>query len=221
MRSIRVSVLCAAALAASVVSSIAADMPQKVAPNYAPPVVAPTFAGFYVGGHVGGGWNVFDANREFLDNVKPSGVVWGGHAGYNWQPGVFVVGLELAFTNYNTKKDTYLNVCDSEAKEACIPIADDVVKIRYVGDALAKVGGTLGPNVLVYGTAGVSWAAINFGETGLNAFGWAAGGGIDWVPFGKHIVLGARYLYRDLGKPTGVINDLTGHEATGRISYKF
>lgn len=198
--------------------AVAADMPVKAYNAVTPDPVA-NWQGFYFGGQVGGSWNVIDSNFKELGSLKPNGMVWGFHAGHNWQPigGPVVLGLELAYTNYTAKKDAGLGIC----LEGCELVADGTLKIRYVADALAKAGFTPMPTVLVYGTAGVSWAAITFDNAGTNAFGWAAGGGLDWMPFGKNIIIGARYLYRDLGKPAGTVNDMTGQELTGRISAKF
>jgi len=54
------------------------------APVYkAPPVYLSDWAGFYLGIHGGGGWadTKFDVFPE--DNTKPTGGLFGGHAGYN------------------------------------------------------------------------------------------------------------------------------------------
>jgi outer membrane immunogenic protein len=76
-------------------------------PTYskAPSIAAPVYdwSGFYVGGFGGGGFgnhnvnNALGPNTPFADytaNYSSTGGVAGGEAGYNWQSGSIVVGLE-------------------------------------------------------------------------------------------------------------------------------
>jgi outer membrane immunogenic protein len=98
--------LAATALATAGISAAsAADLPMRSAPPapYIAAVPVFTWTGFYVGAQVGYGWN---ANEN--DIVLPTGFVVesgdfgdsgdgflaGVHAGYNYQIGSFVVGLE-------------------------------------------------------------------------------------------------------------------------------
>ena len=92
----------------------AADLPTRKeapAPVFVPPPF--TWTGFYVGANVGGIFssgsrsaNLFvPASFPFpLANYFPgglgsgqSGVIGGGQAGYNWQTGAFVLGVEGDF----------------------------------------------------------------------------------------------------------------------------
>ncbi len=106
------TLLCAAALLSMSSLSFAADLPSRaLAP--APVLLAPAFTwnGFYVGGTVGAAWsgndscptlnyrqnNVFVADTTFLPNCNNGnrvGVIGGLEAGYNWQFGAWVFGLE-------------------------------------------------------------------------------------------------------------------------------
>jgi opacity protein-like surface antigen len=85
-------------------SATAADLPVKAPPPAAMPVYLSDWAGFYIGINGGGGWaeNSFDFNPVF--NAKPSGGVFGGHAGYNWQYGSVVAGMEADFDGADIKQ---------------------------------------------------------------------------------------------------------------------
>src|SRR5713101_1243052 len=79
------------------VSAQAADIPYYGSrpPPYAgpPPVVQPfdcySWAGPYLGGNLGYAWGSVDNNA-----AKPSGFSGGVQAGYNWQNGPWVFGIE-------------------------------------------------------------------------------------------------------------------------------
>ena len=106
------TLLCAAALLSMSTLSFAADLPSR-AVAAAPVYLAPAFSwtGFYVGGNVGAAWagrdncpalnyldhGVYVADSSFLPNCNGSnnvGFIGGGQAGYNWQFGAWVFGLE-------------------------------------------------------------------------------------------------------------------------------
>ena len=78
----------------------AADLPVRAAPPA--PVIAAvpvfTWTGFYVGVNAGYGWNANDSitvgRRDVSTCDDDGGFVGGGQAGYNYQIGSFVVGLE-------------------------------------------------------------------------------------------------------------------------------
>src|SRR5271165_2275222 len=108
----------AALTVATAVAVQAADLPTKKAPP-APVFVPPpfTWTGFYVGVNAGGVWNssgngtstLYAAGFPFatgtLGNFWPyggvgnskSGFIGGGQAGYNYQTGAFVLGVETDF----------------------------------------------------------------------------------------------------------------------------
>jgi outer membrane immunogenic protein len=76
----------------------AADLAVK-APVYKAPIVAPfSWTGFYAGIEGGGGWSKeswLDNNGGgFTSDFKANGAILGGQAGYRWQTGQFVFGVE-------------------------------------------------------------------------------------------------------------------------------
>jgi outer membrane immunogenic protein len=97
----------AALMLGSATLAQAADLPARYAAS-APPPALPVFTwtGFYIGGHAGYG-SGSDTTKEYLtatftyvglqNTFKPNGMFGGLHAGYNYQMGNVVVGLEGDF----------------------------------------------------------------------------------------------------------------------------
>src|SRR5687768_7315434 len=89
--------------------SMAADMPLKAPPATAIAAVY-NWTGFYLGGHVGYGWGrstLNDVDNFCLgisncpnppDRYNFDGIVGGVQAGYNWQTGNLVFGVEADFS---------------------------------------------------------------------------------------------------------------------------
>jgi outer membrane immunogenic protein len=88
----------------------AADVrhPPPLAPKAPAYVVAPfSWAGFYLGGNIGYGWSsgsgtltatsIAPAGTTGPMSVSGSGILGGLQAGYNWQAGAFVYGVETDF----------------------------------------------------------------------------------------------------------------------------
>ena len=100
LRMRRLLVALIAAVSAMATQVFAADMPTK-APVYQAPVVIPyNWTGFYVGGHVGYLWGRtrVEEDGEVTEPGAPTdGVIGGVLAGYNWQNGPLVLGLDGDF----------------------------------------------------------------------------------------------------------------------------
>jgi len=130
--------------------AVAADLPVAKAP-YAAPLTPASWAGYYLGADAGLTLDSpfkFDITGADIAKVNPRGGTFGGHAGHNWQTGVFVYGLELnAFWNGSSKTlalDEGVNLN---------------TKVDYFGSARAKLGLTLfNDAVLLYGTGGIGFA---------------------------------------------------------------
>jgi opacity protein-like surface antigen len=217
-------------LAAGVGAAFAADMaPVYKAPAYkAPPVIISDWAGFYLGVHGGYGWG--DSNlANFADFGLPfsqKGGLFGGHAGYNWQHGAVVTGLEIDFDGANIK-DTNAIIADDFTATA-------TAKTTELASARARLGYTLWPNLLAYGTAGAGWAHTNFHvtntnddgtssfDTGVNQFGWVAGAGLEYKFYGNWIAR-AEYLHYDFDKTATDLGPFsqTINVVRGGLSYKF
>jgi outer membrane immunogenic protein len=112
----RICVALAAMVAAG--SAVAADLAVKAPPR--PLDVAYNWSGFYIGGNVGGAWGTFDTSTRTVfspigyfdvasvpavnaiggQSIKPSNVIGGVQAGYNWQAGRFVAGVEADINSF-------------------------------------------------------------------------------------------------------------------------
>jgi opacity protein-like surface antigen len=193
----------------------AADLAVK-APVYKapPPVILSDWAGFYIGINGGGGW----ANNKFdffnLDNVTATGGIFGGHAGYNWQYGSVVAGVEVDFDGADLKKTDAFGVNQ---------------KTDELASARARLGYIVIPNLLAYGTAGAGWghteiATPGVGTDAINQFGWVAGAGLEYKLWGP-LIARAEYLHYDFGKTTlPVFGDNLKQSidtVRGGLSYKF
>lgn len=144
------------ALATMTAGAIAADLPARRYAPPAPYVAVPVFTwtGFYVGANVGAAWNrdsrddffrgdyttaprglpvipaaggVFGGSDGFLGRDSDRTSILGGvQAGYNWQMGGFVLGVEGDIQAIgNSKKDSFLGFGGTrEAFGLAVPNAD-------------------------------------------------------------------------------------------------
>lgn len=242
---------------------MAADLPSKSAPvAYLPPPPVFTWTGFYLGLNAGYGWNNRDvttagvfagnianvaaARRPGSINLDSNGFVGGGQAGFNYQTGMFVVGVEAD-----------LMYSDVKGRASYLSAAGDLSDFRYELDYLGTVRGRLGvafDRVLVYGTGGLAWGKAHYnadfysnaagqplafqGGQSHTRTGYAVGAGVEYaIPMGgtSAVTLRGEYLYADLGKrlvnvsavpPAGAGAYTTGfqnrmHLLRAGVNYKF
>src|SRR5258707_15229574 len=96
-----------ASIVAGAGSAVAADLAVKAPPPGVMPAYLSDWAGFYIGINGGGGWgditipNFFRGGGEL--KTSPSGGLFGGHAGYNWQYGSGVARVEGDFDGADIK----------------------------------------------------------------------------------------------------------------------
>jgi opacity protein-like surface antigen len=190
---------------------MAADMavgPLRQSPVATAPPYIPGWAGFYLGIHAGGGWDNASFDSPILSlfgmpipGVTASGGVFGGHAGYNWQYGPVVGGVEVDFDSADIKQTSSFVVGTAITREN---------KIDDLASARARLGLALLPNLLAYGSAGVGWGHTRFTvsipaafseQAFVNEFGWVAGAGLEYRLF-EHLLLRAEYLHYDFGQGT-------------------
>jgi outer membrane immunogenic protein len=215
-----------AAIAAGVSAANAADIAAPVykAPAYkAPPIIVSDWAGFYAGmaGGYGFGATSYPANPQG-DNTKPKGALFGAYTGYNWQFGSWVAGVEVDFSAADIK--------DVDANGT-------TQRIDELASARARLGYTLMPNLLVYGTGGGGYGHLRLETTGVFAgpfgnahqdnTGWVAGGGLEYK-LTSNLTARAEYLHYDLGLATFTFrNGISGQGSfkadivRGGLSYKF
>jgi opacity protein-like surface antigen len=205
----------------------AADMQLKAPPRAEQ--VYSSWAGFYLGVHGGYGWGHLDFNEDIspFGNQKPKGGLVGGHAGYLWQWGSVVGGLEIDYSAASLKQSQSFTFVDEED-----PFTESLrSKVDALGSARARLGWLWTPNLLAYGTAGIGWAhsKLTFCEgsscesTAESSFGWVAGAGLEYQ-FANNWRLRAEYLHYDFNTVTyfGSLNaDLSVDVVRGALSFKF
>ncbi|MDO9412722.1 MAG: outer membrane beta-barrel protein [Pseudolabrys sp.] len=177
-----------------------ADQAMAAAPGYykARPLARPDWSGAYVGGSIGWG----NASTKWTDTfgdlagvpgnslrVNPDGVFGSVLAGYNWQRGAFVYGLEGEFTWSGIDGDTTLS----------LPPATGTFdsRARWIASVTGRVGLVgrdpfTGRSMLSYVKGGAAWAEFNnsfvlngaigpfnFGTQNNTAAGWTVGLGVE------------------------------------------
>jgi len=215
----------------------AADLAYK-----APSPVAPVFTwtGWYIGANAGYDWNnnvdvsssfscpdlpcpinrdtnLADISAASSQSISAKGFNGGIQAGYNWQTGSLVLGIESDVGIMNLSGQQSLTITSRSGLLTFSPSTS-------IGtDALATVRGRLGwavaPTVLLYGTGGLAVTDPNVHNTFSDSVsnpntvigpangassnertraGWTAGGGVEWA-FAPHWSVKAEYLYADFG----------------------
>jgi outer membrane immunogenic protein len=154
------------ACAALLVSpAFAADMALKGPPA---PYPQPTssWTGFYLGVNGGAGWGTSSSSADIalagLTTTLPiasqgtAGWLGGVTAGYNFQAGVVVFGIEGDF-----------DWADIEGNTSCLVVFNCNVKQDWVGDIAGRIGVAPVSNLLMYVKGGVAWAdtKYNFGNS--------------------------------------------------------
>lgn len=208
--------LLTAALVAVALPAQAADM--KAPAMQAQAAAGPSWQGFYLGGHAGYGFGDIKALDEF--KFEPNGFVGGGQAGYNWQYGQLVAGVEVDATWLGNRDNLTAGICEGDCGISA--------KYDLIGSARVRVGSTVfGPRLLAYGTGGLAWAHTTISaesmSLGNNHFGYAVGGGLE-VLLGNHWTARAEFLHYDFGASTvaGVLpTKETYNVVRGAINFKF
>ena len=220
----KLRVLGAIALAAlTTAQAMAADVPVPVPVYVPPPVVAiPGWAGLYFGATIGGHWskdNVttttsaanYGAGATTVDALSPAsitakGAIAGVQAGYNFQFGRFVVGLE-ADVNWLAGTNTRALIVPGLARAARASLSNSPQ-----GSVLVTLRPRLGITfdaLLAYVTGGLAFETVKTTDSVLvNAIettndstshtGWTFGGGLEYA-LPKGWLLKAEYLYVSVG----------------------
>lgn len=232
---------------------------EPLPPPPPPPVPIFTWTGVYIGIQIGGVWardsaslvnpgsgpNVQNVNGVLIPFAIPavnfpftanaSGVIGGGHIGYDLQINQWVLGVEGSVDGTSMSTAQHVNA---------IPRLFEA-DLRTRSDVQGSIRGRLGiafDRLLLYGTGGVAFAGITdfydttrFGRGTANfsrtRTGWTAGGGIAYA-ITNNWSIGAEYRYSDFGHYSDVSNiaffslsnvnrHFTENQVEGRLSYKF
>ncbi|MBX9774446.1 MAG: porin family protein [Xanthobacteraceae bacterium] len=191
-----------------------ADLPRRVpAPDMIP--AGFSWTGFYVGGHTGiavgrtttgntSPYGGFDAGIPLSYDLNPVSVFGGGQLGYNWQYGVYVLGVEADLG--------YLGL-----RETVRPAPDDYVSVKYgwYGTVTGRLGFAY-DRLLTYVKGGAAVASITNAAGGLTGgvidpsdysavrktrLGWTVGSGFE-LAFAPNWSFKSEYLYMNFGKQT-------------------
>jgi outer membrane immunogenic protein len=142
-----------------------------------PPVPVYRWVGPYFGANIGYLWGNVDNNP-----AKPSGVAGGIQAGYNWQNGNFVFGIE-GDLNLANASDTF---------------APWQFSNPWFGTLRGRVGVATWNNLLLYATGGVAFgglqAQVNALEEDRSHIGWTIGAGAEYA-LTQNWSVKAEYLY--------------------------
>jgi outer membrane immunogenic protein len=222
-------------------SAYAADMGPPPAPPYNAPVAPPpvfSWTGLYLG--VDGGWGWGRVN--YTDNSivgfppgnsisqSPDGGIFGGVAGFRYQVGQFVFGVEGT-------------AAWADLKGTVTPGAavTDSFKVRSLYSATGQAGWALN-QALLYVKGGWAAGSVNTSiATAVGGFasqtqtdnGWTVGAGLDYAVW-QNLILGVEYdhLALDYGpiNAVGILGrtyvvrnpgSLTVEQVVGRLTYKF
>ncbi len=226
----------AALTVAGAVATQAADLPTRKeapAPIFVPPPF--TWTGFYVGLNAGGIWNTGNATTTVFDPFgfaiatvpfatffpggsfgSESGFIGGGQAGYNWQMGAFVLGLETDFdwTSLSRSRSFVGPTFVDFFGFTDFLTVNGSAKMDWIGTTRARLGFVATPDnrLMFYGTGGFAYGG---GSAHLDVFdanngwvwssnrsntrtGWTIGAGVEYA-FTNNITLKGEYLYYDLG----------------------
>ena len=237
------------ALGLMATAAAAADMPVPYAK--APPPPEFSWTGLYIGGNAG--WLQLEENGYpfCLDptgamqgpgcDIVPGGQMGGhgffggGQAGYNWQTGAFVFGVETDFDGTTLSRSR--SVIGPSFVEPIFGLTDfftanGSVKLDWLGSTRGRIGYAFFPDnrLLVYGTGGVAYGGasshldvfdavhgFDFASSGGSSsrVGWTIGGGVEYA-FTNNWIIGAEYLYYDLGsRHLNIVPNAAASDALG------
>ncbi len=195
----------------SSMEALAADLAVRKAPPpvYTPVAPAWSWTGFYIGGHAGYGGDRFDYPFEVTPgplvagrfNITSGGFFGGGQAGFNWQFGQFVLGVETDIATSDIRGRL--------AFDLTAPVGFNITgqsHLNYFGTVRGRLG-LAWDKALFYVTGGWAYGEVtssgNIGaaavSTTYNKDGYAVGAGIEYA-LSNWISVKSEYMYLDLGR---------------------
>ena len=179
--------------------AIAADLPSRVpaaAPILAPPLFS--WSGFYVGGNIGLGSKrtaqyypdqilLFLGGSEgdsgtFVKPNSDSAFVGGLQAGYNYQVGSWVFGVQANVEATGMSGVSTWPDYDSEKITS---------KVKAFGSFTGRVGFAVQPSLLVYAKGGAAWMGAGYTDIDTSTpysakasaihWGWTVGAGLEYA----------------------------------------
>jgi outer membrane immunogenic protein len=171
-----------------------------IAEVYTAPAPTANWTGFYAGAQLGYGDVSGDVPGAPPVSLDGNGAIGGLHAGYRYDYGQFVTGIELAYNTANID----LGVVGK---------LDSVTQLKVMG------GYDMG-NALVYATAGGAHAKTTIGGVGLSENGWLIGIGMDYA-LNDAWTLGGEITHHRFNNFDGTGADVRANLVQVKLGYKF
>lgn len=195
-----------------------ARRPRDV-PEYRPLEIE-RWTGFYIGGTAGYSWGEGRATGAVgsipFDQDGFTGTIL---AGYNWQIGSTVLGLEadIGTGNMSARTSTVAGTLKND--------------LNAFGSFRGRAGFLVTPAMLLYGTAGLAWANMDVGfenaaRNSETFWGYQVGAGAEWM-MSRNVSLRLEYIFTDLERERVTHSGLTNtydpdfHTVRAGISFKF
>jgi outer membrane immunogenic protein len=193
MRFAAVALSTVSALAVMTVSAFAADLYIPVEQPYIPSAPVESWSGAYVGVHVGYGWGEAVEDSSDSWTWEMDGFIAGAQAGFNYQTGGIVLGVEadIAWTGI---EGAYLfnGVLNDE---------DYIASVNWMSTIRGRAGVDL-DGLLLYATAGLAIAELHIDYFDNDStevhLGYAVGVGVEKM-LTENISVKAEYLYSRFG----------------------
>ncbi|MGA9091000.1 MAG: outer membrane beta-barrel protein, partial [Bradyrhizobium sp.] len=142
------------------------------------------------------------ATAPLTGRANVNGVVGGGQAGYNWQQGNWLVGLEADIQGSDERGSSDVCVVAGCALGTGILTAD--YKLDWFGTVRGRIGLLPTDRVLIYATGGLAYGELSATAPliplswGSIRAGWTVGAGAE-VKLDNNWSVKLEYLYMDLG----------------------
>jgi|SRR5579863_3966380 len=197
--------------------ALAADLPPPPGPmprapaTYVPAAVPYyNWGGFYLGINAGAAFGTVVPGAAGVTNFGDTGFLVGPTAGFNYQMGSFVFGMEGDW-DYTTLSGT-------------IPVVGGSYKSTWLATARGRIGYAW-DRILLFGTAGGAFQNAQAPGITSTQLGWTGGGGLEFA-FAQNWTAKAEYLYVwlptvNLGVGGGNNSKVNESVVRAGVNYKF
>ena len=237
--------------------ALAADLGGSIKDErvYEPEPVRFAWTGFYVGLNAGADWqrdhvNLSPATTAAIPFFSAGAIpgrsqhhnhdasfIGGGQAGYNWQSGALIYGIELDYSGIDSRGNSTTVLTNAPG---FVPFSTRTSsQVDQLGTLRARLGYAVAPRTMLYVTGGLAFGNTNLSSSittpgtpcngaGLCASGsssdyragWALGGGIEHALTRNWSIKG-EYLHYDLGSTSFRTNDPTSPGIVFQTNGKF
>ena len=260
---LRRTLLASAGAMALTGAALAAEPAPAPPPVILPP--PPVWTGLYVGINAGGTWSssttINTTTADIFGNpgvnggppagvasaalatgsvpVNHSGFIGGGQVGYNYQfYNSWVAGIEADIQGVAASNSAHLVFSQGAIVSVLLDQnLSSSTRGDYLGTVRGRLGFTITPTLLVYGTGGLAYGQTDsstsitqiienapavpnhyssFGSISNSRVGWTAGGGGEWL-FAPNWSVKVEYLYYNLGSVSYGLTPLQNFNTAGTL----